>query len=134
MTIKVYLIEDHPLLLRMLSEFINKLPGLTMCGCATSGREALKQLPRLKADLVLVDICLPDMNGIDIVEKLHVWCPELPILILSAQQGVGYVRSALAVGARGYIIKGEPLEIGEAIHNVLAGETYLSPQLQQLAT
>lgn len=125
----VYLVEDHPLLQHILSEFIMNLADLTVCGVATYGAEALLHLPKLRPDLVLVDLSLPDISGFRIVDELTATYPEVPTLILSTYYNPIYVQRALACGARGYIVKGNPLEIEEAIRHVLAGQIYLSPQL-----
>ncbi len=129
MPTSVYLIEDHSLLQNMLSEFIAQLPDMSVCGVATYGREALTELPTLQPDLALIDLSLPDISGFKLMDELSVLLPELPVLILSTYRETIYVQRALASGARGYIIKGNPFEIEKAIHQVLAGEIYLSPQI-----
>ena len=130
MTAHIYLIEDHPLMQRMISDFINRMPDLQMCGMAATAEEALAQLPSLAADLVLVDVSLPDMDGIHLVSELLEQQPTLYCLMLSGHQERSYVQRALAVGARGYLAKGNPLELINAIQRVLHGELYLSKSLR----
>lgn len=129
--INIYIIEDHPLFRRLLYEFIDKLPGMSVCGVVSSGQEALEQIPQVNPDLVLVDLRLPDMDGIEVVSQLPAARPALPAVILSAHTESLYVDRALAVGARGYLLKGDPLELESAIRHVMAGEIYLSPQLRE---
>lgn len=130
MTTNIFIVDDHPQMLRLLCDFMNWLPDVVVCGAAVSGREALDQLPALPVDLVLVDASLADINSIALVETLFIRCPELPCLILSGRQDVERVRNALAAGARGYIVKGNPYEFPEAIRLVLNDEIYLSPQVK----
>jgi len=104
---------------------------LTVAAVAPTAEAALQRLRTLLIDLVLVDVALPTMNGIDLVAMLHTQIPDLPCLILSGHNEIDYVRRALTAGARGYIIKGNPLSIVAAIKRVLAGEIYLSEELRR---
>lgn len=130
MQANIYLIEDHPLMQRMTCEFINRMADLHVCGMAATAQEALDQLPTLTVDLVIVDVSLPDMDGIHLVSALHSKQPTLLCLMLSGHQEQSYVEQALAVGARGYIAKGNPPELIDAIRRVLKGEIYLSAALR----
>lgn len=111
---------------RMLNDFLNRLPDVTVSGIATRGQEALDQLPTATVDLVLIDVSLPDMSGIDLLVELQKIRPGLPCLMLSGHQETIYIQRALAAGARGYVAKGKPLELSDAIQQVLAGEIYLN--------
>ncbi len=126
MGVKIYIIEDHPLVQRTLSEFLDRLPDVTVSGIATTAKEALDQLPSVSADLALVDVSLPDMSGIEVVGQLQTMLPDLRCLMLSGHQETVYVQRALLAGARGYVAKGNPLELAHAIQQVIAGEIYLS--------
>lgn len=126
MQANIYIIEDHPLMQRMMCEFINRIPDLHVCGVAATAQEALAQIPALVVEVVLVDVSLPDMNGIDLVRTLQAWRPALPCLIVSSYQETIYVQQALAAGACGYLFKGDPAELAVAIRRVLKGEAYLS--------
>ena len=130
MATNIFIVDDHPQMLRLLCDFMKWLPDVVVCGVAVSGQEALDQLPALRVDLVLVDASLADINSIALVEALFVRRPELPCLILSGRQDAERVRHALAAGARGYIVKGNPYEFPEAIRLVLNDEIYLSPQVK----
>ncbi len=134
MVANIYLIEDHAVLQRILKEFFHRLPNLQLCGIAGSGQEALTEIPKLKPKLVLVDISLPDINGLEIVAELHIMFPDMLFLIFSSYSDEHYVKRALAIGARGYIVKGEPIELQNGIQQVLNGEIYLSPQIRSYVT
>jgi DNA-binding NarL/FixJ family response regulator len=133
MQANIYIIEDHPLMQRMMCEFINRMPDFYVCGIAGTAQDALDQIPATGVDLALVDVSLPDMDGIHLVSELHAQQPALRCLMLSGHQEHSYVQRALAVGARGYIAKGNPRELVNAIHQVLKGEIYLSEALRQAA-
>ena len=130
MRAEIYLIEDHPLMQRMTCEFINRMADLHVCGIAATAKEALDQLLTTHVDLALVDVSLPDMDGIQLVSELQRQQPALYCLMLSGHQEESYVKRALAVGARGYIAKGNPLELIEAIRRALQGEIYMSESLR----
>lgn len=129
MTTNVYLIEDHPALRKALTDFLNQLPDIQVCGIAETAQEALDHLPKCAADIALVNVSLPDMKGVDLVQELHKRWPQLRCIMVSSAEHRFYAQEALALGARGYVVKGEPTELAEAIQSVLAGNIYLSSQL-----
>lgn len=127
----IYIVEDHPLMQRMTKELINRMTNLQVCGVAATAQEALAQLPAAEVALVLVDVSLPDMSGIDLVRQLRAQHPDLCCLMLSGHQEQSYVQRALAAGARGYIAKGNPFELRDAIAQVLQGKIYLTQALSR---
>lgn len=129
MSANIYITEDHPLVAEMLGEYINAMPDLQVCGAATTAQAALAQIPTLAVDLVLLDVSLPDIDGLTLLETLLAQQPTLRCLMLSGHQEAKYVQRALAVGARGYVAKGNPPELVNAIRQVLTGQIYLSPSL-----
>src|SRR5688500_16682158 len=119
-------VEDNAILANTLARFLREQGKLTVSAVVPTAEAALEKLPHLVAVLVLVDVALPSMNGIDLVATLCKQYPELPCLMLSGYNEINYVRRALAAGAKGYVIKGNPLSILAAVKHVLAGEIYLS--------
>ncbi|MBS0431128.1 MAG: response regulator transcription factor [Proteobacteria bacterium] len=119
----VYIVEDHPRMRDVLREWIAALPGLTVCGAAECAETALRELATTKADLVLVDMSLPGMDGTELVAALRERHPDIRCLILSGHDEARYVQRALAAGAQGYLLKDRPAEIEKAITTVLAGES-----------
>ena len=104
-----------------------QLPILEVVGDARSGRELLELLPKLQADLVLLDVSLPEMDGIDTMKVLRKQYPELKVLAHSALLEIEYVNSMLIEGASGYLLKNSPrAELIAAIHAVTSGARYLS--------
>ncbi len=124
---KVFLVEDHPVYAEGLVEILKSEPGLAVCGQAGSAEEALRDIPGLKPDLVLVDITLPGMSGLDLIKRLRPKYPELKLLVISMREEQLYAARVLRAGGDGYVMKQQdPEEIIDAIRDVLAGRIYVS--------
>lgn len=116
--------------LRFVRDYISELSDLEMCGESSTAEEALEALAEAAPDLVLVDTALGPMDGIDFVAETQQRWPGLACLMLSGHGQQHYVERALNVGARGYVLKGDPSELPAAIRSVLRGGQYLSPNLR----
>jgi DNA-binding NarL/FixJ family response regulator len=127
--LKVSIVEDHPVLREVLEEFLGRLPGIEIGEVWASAEAVLEELNGGIPDLMLIDLSLPRMNGIDLIRELRQRLPELRCAILSGHRSPVYVRQALAVGANGYLLKGDPMEIERGIEAILAGKRYVSPEL-----
>jgi DNA-binding NarL/FixJ family response regulator len=125
--LRVLLVDDHPILVEGLTASINSQPDLAVCGSAASAREALQAVASLKPNLAIVDISLEDSHGIDLAKDLAVRHPSLPVLVLSTHDETLYAERALRAGAKGYIMKREPMrKLLEAIRQVAQGGLYFS--------
>lgn len=124
------LVEDHPLMRETLSQFLREMAELDLIGAVATGAEALKICEDTEPALALIDISLPEMSGLELVRELKSRYPNLSCLMLSAHQEIAYIRRALANGAQGYVLKGDPEELLRAVENVLHGETYLSEPIR----
>ena len=133
--IRLFLVDDHPLVRDGLRARLGAMPNLEIVGEAGSGAEALALLDTLRPDLLLVDVGMKDMNGIDLaalVLQRHPQRPAPHIVMLSMYDNPEYVQKALQVGARGYVLKDAPAaEIVAAIEAVAAGGTFLSPAVSK---
>ncbi len=127
----IYIVEDHPIMQQTLHAHLRRFPDVTICGIADSAEEALIAIPEANAKLVIVDVSLPGMSGIELVGQLQQLQPDLCCLMLSGHQDMVYVKMALAAGACGYLEKGKPKELAVAIKQVLAGKIYLSESIRQ---
>ncbi|MCW5862737.1 MAG: response regulator transcription factor [Anaerolineae bacterium] len=127
--INVFLVEDNRFVADAVDGLLGTYDDIRLVGVAATGEEALTHLPAAGVDIVLIDLALPGMNGIDLIAALRRARPELPCVILSAHREDNYITQALAAGARGYITKELPLAIAEGIERVVTGEVYLSPDL-----
>jgi len=128
---KLFIVEDNIHIANILAGFLCEEGQFSISGTASSAEEALKQLPNEAVDLVLIDVELPGMNGIELVKILHDQNSEAPCLILSGHERFEYVKQALDAGAKGYVLKTDTLAILSAVQQVLAGEIYISDELQK---
>jgi DNA-binding NarL/FixJ family response regulator len=130
MTLRVLLAEDHRLLRETLALWLAALPQVELIGSAADGRECLRLARQLRPDMVLMDVSMPNLNGIEAVRRLARARPPVAAICLSAHEDAATVNAALAAGARGYLLKesgGEELRC--ALETVAAGRSYLSPAL-----
>lgn len=128
---KVYIVEDHPDVLLTYREFLGKMDGFEICGTANSAEAALDDRQLGEADVALIDVSLPGMSGIDLVRQLSCDYPNLPCLIVSGHSEDVYAHSAYEAGARGYVMKGQPFAMVEAIETVLQGELCYSNRVRR---
>lgn len=125
---RVFIVDDNDLFTEFLVEFLEMEPNLIVVGKAASGEEALGSLATLACEVALVDVSMPGMSGIELVRRLQDVRPDLPCLMLSAHIGASYVEEALSAGARGFVEKGSPAELLEAIEAVAAGAARVVPR------
>jgi DNA-binding NarL/FixJ family response regulator len=124
---RILLVDDHYLVLDGLRALLEDQPGLEVVGEAKDGREAVGLAEALKPDLVIMDIGMPNMNGIDATRHIVGQDPGIKVLCLSLHAERRFVIAALEAGALGYLVKSCPLdELIIAIQEVLAGRAYLS--------
>ena len=125
---RLLLVDDHPLVREGLKARLSTLPALEVVGEAGSAEEACTQLALTGPDLVLMDVGMKDVNGIDLTRELLARRPGLLVLILSMYDNPEYVNRAMQAGARGYVLKDAPAsDIIDAIAAVTAGGTFLRP-------
>ena len=133
-TASILLVEDHAGFAKALLGMLAQNPTLQIVAVAESAEAALQYLRESEVDLVLMDYSLPDMSGVSLLEMLLAEHPDLPCAILSGHLSLQHARSALEVGARGYLIKDNPLGILNGIPRILKGEIYISEELRSLGS
>ncbi len=122
MTINVAIVEDNRSFRVKLVNFLNESPGYKCVGDCDSAEDALKRLPRLAPDVVLMDIHLPNMSGVQCTRALKESCPGAQILILTVYEDNDQIFGALKAGASGYLLKRtDPAQILSAIREVKEG-------------
>ncbi|MCG3150230.1 MAG: Transcriptional activator protein ExaE [Verrucomicrobiae bacterium] len=127
---RVFLVDDHPIVREHLAQLINQQDDLLVCGESSAADECLRLLPKMQADLAIVDLSLQNSHGIDLIKDLHLRFPELPVLVLSMHDELTYVERSLRAGARGYVTKAEATTVVmTAIRRVLGGEIYLNERM-----
>ncbi len=130
MTISVFLADDHRIMRDGLRTLIEARPGLRVVGESGDGRAAVREVARLKPDVVLMDIAMPGLNGIEAAREIRRRCPTTEIVILSMHHTTEHVYRALEAGARGYLLKEcAGAEVIEAVQAAKAGKRYLSGKI-----
>jgi DNA-binding NarL/FixJ family response regulator len=123
-------VDDHPLLRDGIAALIGSEEGITLIGEASNGREALELFRKLQPDITLMDLQMPEMNGIDAIGAIRGEFPEARIIVLTTHPGDVQVSRALKAGARAYLMKGElRKELLETIRAVHAGQKRLSREI-----
>ena len=124
--IRIVCIDDHPIVREGLASIIALQSDMEMAGGAESGTQGLALFRRLKPDIALVDLRLPDMNGHELTRQILEHSPEARIIVLTSFEGDTDIERALAAGARGYVVKGVPREeLLRAIRAVHAGKKHI---------
>ena len=131
-TIRLLLVDDHPLVRDGLRARLEAVPGFEVVGEAGNAVEAQERMAALQPSLVLMDVGMKDVNGIELTARLLETYPALQVLMLSMYDNPEYVQRAMQSGARGYVLKDSPaIEIIAAIEAVAAGGTFLSPAVSK---
>ena len=130
--LRILLVDDHSLVRAGFSSLIEKL-GYKVVGEANDGQEALRLLSSLQPDLVLMDIAMPGMNGLETTVRIQNEYPGVRVIILSMHATAEYARRAIRAGAAGYLLKdASAAELDLALKAVARGETFLSPHIAKL--
>jgi DNA-binding NarL/FixJ family response regulator len=129
----VFLADDHAILRTGLRLVLEREPGLTVIGEATDGRRALDALAAQCADVVVMDVAMPGLNGIDATAQLLRQCPATAVVMLSMHSDESYILRSLRAGARGYVLKeSAENELIAAICSVIGGGSFFSPKVRRL--
>ncbi len=132
MTIRVLLADDHTLMREGLRALLATTTDIEVVGEVRTGREAERQVVQLNPGVVLMDIAMPDLNGIEAAQMIHLKCPTVRIVMLSMHATAEYVYRAFAAGASGYLLKEMAVEeVITAVRTVHRGGRYLSPALAE---
>jgi len=127
---RLLIVDDHPMMRSGLTQLIDNEGDLKVHAEADNAGQALTAVDKQKFDLALVDISLPDKNGLELIKDIRSLRPELPILVVSMHDEIIYAERALRAGARGYIMKQEGGEkFLQAIRQVLAGKVFVSEKM-----
>ena len=127
-TIRVVIADDHPVVRNGLSALISSLPDFEVVGEAANGADAVREAQILRPDVVIIDVQMPVLDGIQATRRIISAVPGVAVLVLTMYDDDDTVFAAMRAGARGYLLKGaEQEEIGRAIRAVAAGEAIFSP-------
>ena len=130
--VRLALVDDHTLVRDGIRALLSVIPTVTVVGEAENGEDAMVMVEHCNPDLLLVDINLPDMNGLELTRQIRDKYPTLKVLILSMYDSKEYVNESLRSGASGYVLKNAPSrEIVAAIEAIKNGVTFYSPEIAQ---
>jgi len=128
--IRVLLAEDHAIVREGLRSLLDAIPNIQVVGEAVDGRQAVDMTEKLLPDVVVTDITMPGLNGLEATRRIKALHPEVRVVVLSMHADDEYVFQALGAGASGYLLKqSAAVELVEGIRTVQRGDTYLSPSI-----
>lgn len=130
--IRILLADDHKLVRAGIRSLLQRLPDIEVVAEASNGHEALRLIEEHRPQIVLMDIAMPELNGLEATRRVAKTFPDVSVIILSIYSDEEHVYQALRAGAAGYLLKGAAIEELEiAIRAVAQGETYLSPPVSR---
>lgn len=128
--IKVVIVDDHALIREGIKKLLELEDTLEMVGLAGDGYEALRVISETRPDVVLLDINMPSMNGIDCLKHIKKEFPDIKVIMLTIHEDAEYLIETINIGAEGYVLKdAEVSSLIKAINNVVNGEVYIHPTL-----
>jgi len=107
MSLRILIVDDHAVVRRGVRSLLESHEGWEVCGEATTGREAVTESLRLRPDVVVMDVSLPELNGLDATRQILKAAPEIEVLVLTMHHSEELVRDVLKAGARGYVLKAD---------------------------
>jgi NarL family two-component system response regulator LiaR len=133
MSVKIILADDHDAIRRALRCLLETEPDFEIAGEARNGREVVQLVEQLQPDVVIMDISMPLMNGIEATHRLHQIYPDVKVIAFSSHATEAFVLDMFQAGASGYVLKPPSMgELKKAIRVILKGQIYLSPDLQMI--
>ncbi len=131
--IRVLIADDHAIIRHGLKQIVEESGEMRVVAEADCGINALRKIREIECDVVLLDISMPDMSGIDVLKQIHAEKPQLPILILSIYSEDQYATRLIKAGAAGYMTKeSAPSEVVKALLRVAGGKKYISPSVAEI--
>ncbi len=128
--LRIFLADDHAVVRAGLKTLVDAQSDMVVVGEASDGQAALEQMRDCPADVVIMDISMPELNGAAATDQLRQQCPDIKVLALSVHEDTGYLRKLLEAGASGYVLKRSAADtLIQAIRMVAAGGMYLDPAI-----
>jgi DNA-binding NarL/FixJ family response regulator len=133
LTFRILIADDHDVARKGIRSLLEAHPGWEVCGEAKDGREAVESTARMKPNLVLLDIGMPGLNGLDAARQIRAACPDTSILILTMHDTEQMVREVLAVGARGFLLKSDSgRDLVAAVEALQYHRTFFTTKVAQM--
>ena len=131
--IRILIADDHTPVRRAIRALLQTTTGMEVVGEAENGQEAISLTKQLRPEVVVMDVLMPKLNGLEAAKKIRALRPQPKVVFLSMYSEINVVQQALYTGAMGYVLKQESAhDLVEAIHAVMAKKPYLSPKLKEL--
>jgi DNA-binding NarL/FixJ family response regulator len=131
--LKILIVDDHDIIRRGLKDLLTAKPGWDVCAEAKTGREAVTLAEQLKPDIIVMDISMPDLNGLEAARRIHKLLPKTGILILTMHFSDQLVRDVVEVGARGYILKSDAdRDLVAAVDSIANRRTFFTPRASEM--
>jgi DNA-binding NarL/FixJ family response regulator len=131
---RVLVVDDHTVIRRGVQGILSTYPEWDLCGEADNGQDAIRLAGELEPEVVIMDISMPGMNGLEATRIIHDVLPETKVLLLTLHSSSEFVRSAFRAGARGYVLKSDAEnELVRALNVVIGEGTYVSPAIDARA-
>jgi DNA-binding NarL/FixJ family response regulator len=132
MTVTILLADDHPIVRQGLRHLLQDEPGVMIVGEASDGLQAVQLTEKFKPNILILDMMMPDLNGLEVLRQVKERSPGTSSIVLSMQSADVYVVEALRAGALGYVLKETgPSELLGAVQQVVRGQRYLSPRISE---
>ena len=129
---RIVIAEDHTILREGLRSLLSSNPNFEIVGEAEDGREAIRCVEKLKPNLILTDLSMPRMNGMEAIKEIKRESPETKVLVLTVHKAEEYILAAFRAGADGYLLKDSThAELVMAVNKVLSGKHYISPEISE---
>jgi DNA-binding NarL/FixJ family response regulator len=129
---KIIVVDDHAVIRRGVQGILRAFPEWELCGEAENGQDAISLAEAIKPEIIIMDVSMPGLNGLEATRIIHNILPNIKILLLTLHSSSELVRSAFRAGARGYVLKSDAEQELVRALNVLAGDgTYVSPGIDQ---
>lgn len=133
MKIRILLADDHAIIREGLRMLLDSQADMQVVGMAVHGQEAIRLIDELNPDVAIMDISMPELNGVEALERITKRHPKLRVIVLSIHASRPYITRALQAGARGYLSKETAgLDVAEAVRAVQRGEQYLTPDIRDI--
>jgi DNA-binding NarL/FixJ family response regulator len=128
--VRVFLVDDHSMMRAGMRSLVESLEGFVVVGDHGDAREAIEMMDKARPDLILLDITMPGLSGLDAISRLREIVPGVRILMVSHHEGESFVEQSLQLGADGYLSKdSDPEELALAMRSVMRGNNYISPRV-----
>src|SRR5216683_5939228 len=129
---RVIVVDDHAVIRRGVQGILHAFPELELCGEAKDGQEAIRLAETVKPEIIIMDVSMPGLNGLEATRIIRNILPDTKILLFTLHSSTELVRSAFRAGARGYVLKSDAEhELVRALNVVLGEGTYISPAIDQ---